>query len=250
MVRPRTVCETLLQRDLANGETWMKRLFALAAAAALGCGSNDSNNAAVSRNNPGTGTNTLKVVGSIVAHSTPTTTTPQTSFTVTVVDGTGATVNGATVTISNASVPGGVVNLTQGLAGSPYTGTVASYPSGDFRLSVVKGTDSVQGVVVGGVGMHTMNAPAQNVAVAAGQPLDVTWTTPAVAKQVNVQTRDLSGINAPDLGDFTISGAQNPARLGQRVIVTRSNEVEMAGGLAGSSLTVSYDNRVDPYNVQ
>jgi len=230
----------------------MKRIFALATAAALGCGSNTSNNAAVSRNNPGTGTNTLKVVGSIVAHSTPTTSTPQTIFTVTVVDGTGANVNGATVSISNPSVPDGVVNLTQVIAGTPYIGTVASYPSGDFRLSVVKGTDSVQGVVVGGVGMHTMNAPAQNGTAPAGQPLDVNWTTPTVAKQANIQTRDTAGtgFSVPDTGDFTIPGAQNPLRTGQRVIVTRSNEVEMAGALVGSSLTVSYDNRVDPYNVQ
>jgi hypothetical protein len=229
----------------------MKRILILAvAAAALACGSNNSSNAAISHNSPGTGTNTLKVVGVITAANLPTTTTPQTTLSVTVTDGTGATVNGATVSILNASVPDGVVNLTQSAAGNPYTATVASYPSGDFRLNVVSGTDSVQGVVVGGVGMHTINSPAQNGTVAAGQPLDVTWTTPAVAKQVSITTRDLPLTSAPDTGDFTISGAQNPLRAGQRVIVTRSNEVEAAGGLLGSSLNVSYANRIDPYTVQ
>jgi len=229
----------------------MKRILTLAAAAAaLACGSNNTSNAAVSHNNPGTGTNTLKVVGSVGAISTPTTTTPSTTFSVTVTDGAGATVNGATVTVLNSSVPDGVVNLTQATGGSTYTGTVASYPSGDFRLNVVKGTDNVQGVVVGGVGMHTINAPALNGTVTAGQPLDVTWTTPAVAKQVSIQTRDLPTTLAPDTGDFTISGAQNPARISQRVIITRNNEVEAAGGLLGSGLSVSYANRIDPYTVQ
>ena len=229
----------------------MKRILTLAAAAAaLACGSSSSNNAAVSHNSPGTGTNTLKVVGSITAANLPTTTTPQTTLSVTVTDGTGATVNGATVTVLNSSVPDGVVNLTQAAAGSAYTGTVASYPSGDFRLNVVKGTDNVQNVVLGGVGMHTINAPAQNGTVTAGQPLDVTWTTPAVAKQVSIQTRDLATTLAPDTGDFTISGAENPARISQRVIITRTNEVEAAGGLLGSALSVSYTNRIDPYTVQ
>ena len=228
----------------------MKRILTLAVAvAALACGSNNSSNAAVSHNSPGTGTNTLKV-GVITAANLPTTTTPQTTFSVTVTDGTGATVNGATVSISNASVPGGVVNLTQAAAGSPYTANVASYPSGDFRLNVVSGTDSVQGVAVGGVGVHTINSPAQNGTVPANQPLDVTWTTPAVAKQVSITTRDLALTSAPDTGDFTISAANNPVRAGQRVIVTRSNEVEAAGGLVGSSLNVSYANRIDPYTVQ
>ena len=59
----------------------MKRILTLAAAAAaLACGSNNTSNAAVSHNNPGTGTNTLKVVGSVGAISTPTTTTPSTTF--------------------------------------------------------------------------------------------------------------------------------------------------------------------------
>ncbi len=149
----------------------MKRILILAvAAAALACGSNNSSNAAVSHNSPGTGTNTLKVVGVITAANLPTVTTQQTTFSVTVTDGTGATVNGATVTIANASVPNGSVTLTQAAAGTPYTATVSSYPSGDFRLDVVNGADGVHNVVVGGVGMHTINSPAQNGTVPANQP--------------------------------------------------------------------------------
>ena len=230
----------------------MKRILTLAAAAALACGSNSSNNAATSHNNPGSGSSTLLVQGDINATQTMgATAAPQTTFSVTVKDGSGANVSAATVTVLNSSIPDGVVNLVEATAGSGrYSATVASYPTGDFHMNVVKGTDSVQGVVVGGVGMHTINAPALNGTVTAGQPLDVTWTTPAVAKQVSIQTRDLPTTLAPDTGDFTISGAQNPARIGQRVIITRTNEVEAAGGLLGSGLSVSYANRIEPYTVQ
>ena len=229
----------------------MKRILTLAAvAAALACGSNNTSNAAVSHNNPGTGTNTLKVVGSVGAISTPTTTTPSTTFSVIVTDGAGATVNGATVTVLNSSVPDGVVNLTQATGGSAYTGTVASYPSGDFRLNVVKGTDNVQGVVVGGPGMATINAPVVgSTPLPANTDLPVSWTTPAVGKQVTVSTRDMS-FTAPDTGAYTIVAAQNPPRVGQRLRVDRFNEVEAAGGQVGSRLSVMYRVAIDPFNVQ
>src|SRR5216684_4326716 len=100
----------------------MKRILTLAAAAALACGSSNSNNAATSRNNPGAGSSTLLVTGDInAALSTATPPAPQTTFSVTVKDGTGTNVSGATVTVSNGSVPGGVVNLTEAPACRPST---------------------------------------------------------------------------------------------------------------------------------
>src|SRR5438445_3652992 len=193
----------------------MKRILPLAAAAALACGSNsNSSNAAVSRNNPGTGTDTLLVKGDINATQTMgSTTAPQTTFGVTVQDGSGAIVSGATVTILNSSVPDGVVNLVETPAGSgSYSGTVASFAAGDFQMNVVKGTDSVHAVVVGGPGMATINAPALGstpLTVTANQDLPVSWTTPSVAKTVTVSTRNMQ-FSGPDLGFYTIVAAQNP----------------------------------------
>src|SRR5713226_972047 len=220
----------------------MKRILTLAAAAALACGSSNSNNAATSRNNPGAGRSTLLVTGDInAALSTATPPAPQTTFSVTVKDGTGTNVSGATVTVSNGSVPGGVVNLTEAPAASGrYSATVASFPSGDFQMNVVKGTDSVQGVVVGGPGMQTINAPAAGANVTHGTDLAISWTTPAVAKQVSVQTRDFAQVSGPDLGAFTIPAAQNPIRASQLLTIVRQNELEAAGGLTGSRLRATY----------
>jgi hypothetical protein len=226
----------------------MKRILTLAAAAALACGSTSSNNAATSRNNPGAGSSTLLVQGDINAAITGGN--PLTTFSVTVRDGAGATIGGATVTVRNSSVPDGVVNLVQAIPGTgPYTATVASFPTGDFQLNVVKGTDSVQGVVVGGPGMPTINAPVLNSTVTANTDLAVSWTTPVVAKQVTVSTRDMT-FTGPDLGAYTIVAAQNPPRAGQRVRVDRFNEVEAAGGLVGSRLNVFYRASIDPFTVQ
>ena len=44
----------------------MKRILTLAAAAALACGSTSSNNAAVSRNNPGAGSNNCNTVRQVL----------------------------------------------------------------------------------------------------------------------------------------------------------------------------------------
>ena len=227
----------------------MKRILTLAAAAAaLACGSTSSNNASTSHNNPGAGSSTLLVTGDInAAMTTGGTPAPQTTFTVTVKDGSGANFSGATVTVLNSSVPDGVVNLVETPASSGrYTGTVASFPSGDFHMNVVKGTDTVQGVVVGGPGMQAISAPPATVT--RGTDLAVSWTTPVVAKQVGVQTRDMALVSGPDLGAFTIPAAQNPVRTGQILTIIRSNEVDAAGGLTGSRLRTTY-TATATYNV-
>jgi len=221
----------------------MKRILTLAAAAAaLACGSSNSNNAATSRNNPGTGSSTLLVTGDVVAAmSTANPPAAQTTFTVTVKDGANANVSGATVTLSNASLQGGSASLTETPAASGrYTGTVAAFPSGDFTMSVVKGTDSVQGVVVGGPGMQTVNAPAASATVTHGTDLALSWTTPSVSKQVTVSTKDYGPVSGADLGALTIPAAQNPIRASQLLTIIRQNEVDAAGGLTGSRLRATY----------
>jgi len=227
----------------------MKKVLALIGAAALvACGSNGGSNAAVTHNSAGTGSSTLLVQGDVTASTVSGA--PLTTFSVTVRDGAGNTVGGATVTVSNASLTGGSISLAQAVAGTgPYVNTVASFPTGDFRLDVVKGSDTVQGVVVGGVGMQTINAPSVNSTITANTDLPVTWTTPAVAKSFTISTRDMA-FSGPDLGAYTIVAAQNPARPNQRVRIDRVNEVEAAGALFGSRLRVTYTASVDPFTVQ
>jgi hypothetical protein len=221
------------------------RFLAALAATALACG---GSNTATSHNNPGTGTSTLLVTGDITATNDGA---PATSFKVTVRDGMNNRVSGATVTISNSGLPNGSVTLVEVVTNSgTYQNAISQFPGGDFGLSVTRNTDNVQGVVVGGLGMHTINSPARNAVVPANQPLAVSWTTPSTAKQAMIQTSNFNGISMADTGSYTIAATNNPPNNSQQLQVARFNEVDIAGGLAGSRLRVTFNASVSPYVVQ
>ena len=221
----------------------MKRIVLLALVTAA-CGG--TSGTAIDRNRAGTGSSTLLVSATVTV--TNSATSPTTSLSADVSDGLGAVVTAATVTIQNAGL-GGDTALVEGSTPGHYTASKTSLPSGDFTLSVVKGTDSVQGVVVGSPGLHAINAPALNSTATANQPLDVSWTTPTTAKSVTLTTRDFN-VSAPDTGAYTIPAASNPVRTNQRLILSRFNEVDLAGGLSGSRMRVTSTVTVDPYTVQ
>ncbi len=221
------------------------RFLAALAATALACGGGT----ATSHNNAGTGTSTLLVTGDIEAAMNNGA--PATNFTVTLRDGLGNRVSAATVTISNSGLPNGSVSLVENQQGSGrYVNAIAQFPGGDFGLSVTRNTDNVQGVVVGGIGMHTINTPARNAVVPANQPLAVSWTTPSTAKQATISTSNFNGISTADTGSYTIAATNNPPNPSQQLDVSRFNEVDIAGGLAGSRLRLTFTASVNPYVVQ
>jgi len=221
------------------------RFLAALAVTALACGGG----AATSHNNAGTGTSTLLVTADIGASMTSGS--PVTNFTVTIRDGANNKVSGASVAILNTGLPNGTVPLVEAAQGSGrYVNSITQFPSGDFQLSVTRNADNVQGVVVGGIGMHTINAPARNATVPANQPLAVSWTTPSTAKQATISTSDFGGISTADTGSYTIAAANNPPNTSQALFVSRFNEVDIAGGLAGSRLRVTFTVSVDPFVVR
>lgn len=223
-------------------------LAVLALAAACG----DGTGPATSRNNPGTGSATLKVTADIDANDDPTIIGGfSTDYFVSVRNGLGNPVSGATVTISNGSFAGGKITLPETGPGSgDYLLTGNTFPSGDFQLDVVKATDNVRGVILGGPGVHNITTPLKNATVPALQPLVVRWTVPSKAASAEVETRDFGPIALPDTGAYRIAGVDNPARVDQRIRVFRFNDVTMAGGLIGSRLRVTVRKTVEPVVVQ
>lgn len=204
--------------------------------------------ASLTMNLTGSGSNTMLVIANITANDigggmfT-------TDFNVTLTDATIAPVSGATVTITNA-VLGATVLAETAMGSGIYTATATQFPGGDFQLDVVRGTDNVQGVVAQGPGVHTVTSPQINEVVTAGQPLTVTWTVPSQAKFAEIETRDFSAIELLDDGSFTIPGLDNPVNANQRIRLFRFNEVEAAGGLAGSRLQIKIRAQVEPVVVQ
>jgi hypothetical protein len=220
------------------------------AALAMLAACSSSTGPAASRNNPGTGTNTLKVTGDIEADDDATVVGGfVTVYSASVRDGAAAKVSGATVTIGNPNV--GTFTLPETATGSgDYLISDSRFPSGDFTLNVVRGTDNVKNVVLGGPAVHTITAPVKNATVPANQPLTVRWTVPSQATQAEVETRNFPNTALPDTGAYVIPGASNPPRPDQRIRVFRYNEVNIAGGLLGSRLRVKVRNTVEPVIVQ
>ncbi len=219
----------------------MKRI-AFVALAVAACGGHST---ATDRNNPGTGSGTMTVTGDINASQTATG--PLTSFSVRLRDGVGNAITGASVVIHNAQL--GDTTLVDANNTGVYVNSAASIPSADFGLTVIHNSDTVQGVVVGNPGVHTINAPTSNSTVTANQPLAVSWTTPTTAKSATISITGYSS-QAPDTGTFTIPATSNTARTNQHVDVARFNEVDIAGGFSGSRLRVTYTASVSSITVQ
>lgn len=212
---------------------------------ALGC--SDATGPAASRNEPGTGTRTMlveaEIEGQDVAGGFVT------AFDVALRDALGNPISGATVTVSNSVL--GQINLLEFSAGSgEYRASVNSFAGGDYRLSAVRGADIVQGVVVGGIAAHQISSPAANAAAVANQPMTITWTRPSEAVAADLETQDFQAQGIPDAASYIIPAGSNPARPDQRIRLWRYNEVDIAGGLFGSSLKLSIRNTVEPIVVQ
>lgn len=201
----------------------------------------------VERNDPGTGTLTLKVTADIDANDVVGGFV--TEFDVDVQDAGGNPMSGATVTITNPSL--GEITLLETSAGSgEYTAVRNSFPDGDFELNVVLGADNIQGVILGGPGIHTITAPLANATVTALQSLIVTWNSPFQAKSAEVETRDYGPVVVPDTGAAVIPSSETLARVDERIRVYRFNEVGINGGLPGSRLKVEVRQTVEPVIVQ
>ena len=218
-----------------------------AAALALVAACSDSTAPAAARNNPGTGTSTLRVVADIKASTNNGTL--RTEYSVSLRDGAGSRVSGATVTIQNRNA--GTITLAETGAGTgSYYNSRLEFPAGDFQLAVSRGTDNVQGVVLGGPGVHAITTPTTGGSSTAGQPMMVKWTVPSMAKVAVVENDDFGPFAVPDTGAFVIGGSFNPANSNQTVIVARYNEVDIAGGILGSRLRVMVEQEVRPISVQ
>ena len=211
----------------------------------IGCGGGTE--PVVERNDPGTGSLTLKVTADIDAKDVVGGFI--TDFDVKVEDAGGNPISGATVIIKNPSL--GEITLLETSAGSgKYIAVRNSFPSGDFELSVVLGSDNVQGVILGGPGVHTITAPLANDSVPSLQSLIVTWNSPSQAKSAEVETRDYGPVVVPDTGAVMVPSLENVARADQRIRIYRLNEVGINGGLPGSRLKVEVRQTVEPVIVQ
>ncbi len=226
--------------------TILRRIGVAAALLLASCG--DGTGPAADRNSGGTGSGTLSVAADVDA--TDVAGGLITDFVVEVRDALDDPVTGAAVTISNPTL--GVVTLLEAGNAGDYEATRNSFPSGDFTLNVValNGTDRVEGVVLGGPGVHTITAPLANSTVLSSEALTITWTAPSQAVSAEIETLDFGPALVPDNGTYVVSIANNVANGAQRIRVFRFNQVAIAGGLIGSRMEVEVRQTVEPVIVQ
>lgn len=223
-------------------------LVAAAAAVLIQCGDDNLTGPAFERNDPGTGTSTLRVIADIEVED-ESGGDYVTAVHVSVHTAAGAAVSGAAVLISAPGI--GTVTVPETAAGSgEYVVVQPNAPAGDIRLDVTRASDNVARVTVGWLGLHTITLPQQGAAVDETQPLMVRWTVPAMGSSAELETRDFSVEDLPDDGEYSVPVASNPPRSDQRIRVYRVNQVDLAGGVAGSLLRISVRDTVEPVIVQ
>ena len=148
---------------------------------------------------------------------------------------------GAVVTITTAQGP---VTLTENPPGL-YTGSLLGYAQ-VFRLDVDGGADFISGVQLTGPAPHTFTAPVGTVSPP-NTDLDVQWE-PAGASQAEIETNEMSPTGVEDTGLYTIPATFVVGEQGEivddEVILRRTEQVLIAGGLTGSHMDVTVENRL------
>jgi hypothetical protein len=192
---------------------------------------------------PGSGTQTLLVAASITAVESMDNATTTMDFGTDFIIGVmraGHPVAGAQVTVTS---PLGSLTLAERSPGS-YAAHQTGYAD-TYGLSIVADTDHIDGAALSGPPFHVFSAPTFGQVVMAGQPLAVAWS-PSGAQSATVQTRDYPERPIPDSGTTTVPGAAiigSPGRtVDDRVSIRRANQLALAGGAMGSTLSVSVRN--------
>jgi hypothetical protein len=214
---------------------------------ALSCSGGASPAAIVGPTDPGTGTATLTIDANVSADESTNdarvATQFGTDFTVNITKA-GAVISAATVTIGSA---GGSVTLAETATPGTYAGTQAGYHQ-TYTLDVVAGADNVRGVRLVGPAFHTISSPTEGATYPAGQPITVNWA-PGGAPEATVETRSMPETTTNDSGTFTVGAsflAGEPGRVeDERVRVRRASRTPLAGGAAGSDLSVTVRNQVE-----
>lgn len=196
---------------------------------------------------PGDGTGTLQIEGSVRAES---------RLAGAINPGDFDTEFSVDVLLNSVKVTTGSVKLTSlsgtiELAYDPnsnngrWRGTAAGYDE-VYVLDVVSGADNVLGVRVDGPDIHTFRAPLAGATVDTTMPLDVTWAREDEADSAAIRTENLDNVAIADTGSYAISPGGLKAERDQprenEIRISRTNRVIPAGGAAGSVMEVSVRN--------
>lgn len=213
---------------------------------AAACGGSDLEPGA--GDDPGTGTATLFIDGSVRADArisnarTPTEFDTELSVRITLND------QGVTDAIVKVTSISGEFALTYSGERGRWEGSAPGYDE-VYILDVTSGEHTVTGVRVDGPDIHTFTSPAPGATIDTTQPLEIRWSGDNEAESTAIRAEELDWVSIPDLGVYMLSaGAMKAEREQARtneLWLSRTNRVTPTGAVAGSELSVRIENSIE-----
>jgi hypothetical protein len=199
----------------------------------------------------GTGTSTLLVNGNASAHAQIADAKLASDFTTDVsirVSLNGQDVTTGTVTIDSRSMKKPLALTFDTQNGGEWSANVAGYDE-VYELSVVVGTDKVEGVIVDGPDIQDFTAPQAGASLDSTMANKMTWNRIAAADVTTFRVGDLDRLTIEDTGTFSIPPGSLKAEKDQAhpntLQLSRTNQVVPRGAIAGSMFSVSVENEID-----
>jgi hypothetical protein len=207
----------------------------------IGCGGTED---------PGTGTNTLKVVAELEAREQIPNASSTNDFDVTIE---------VVVTKDNLPVTNALVIVTldgdeellldEGeLLKGRYTASLVGYPT-SVELDVESGNDNVKDAMVLCPDIHSFTNPTSGQVVPAGQDLEVTWEREERADAAELESKKEGKLEIEDTGSYTLDATHFPGKPDKQeddhITLWRTQRVGLEGGVGGSELSVMVRNRVE-----
>jgi hypothetical protein len=225
--------------------TWLASTLFLGFGA-VGCGGSDLDPGA--GDDPGTGTSTLTVDGSVSANPRLSNARNagefDTEFSVRLqLNGQNVTTGTVTMTSSSGTV---VLAYSQDNNGR-WRGVAAGYDE-VYILDVDSGTDNVHDVRVDGPDIHTFTEPLAGATVDATMPLMVKWDSGQDADSAAIDAENIDRLSIPDSGSKELPAlalkSEKDKPKENQLRLTRTNRVVPAGAAGGSELSVSVENEL------
>lgn len=210
------------------------------------CGGTGSDLDPGAGNDPGTGTSTLQLEGSVRAE-------PRLSNARAALDF--DTEISVRVLLNSTPVTTGYVQVTSagGTLQLAYDGN-GSWRGGGvgydevYILDIESGTDNVVGVRVDGPDIHTFSAPLAGASIDSTMPMDMTWSRGEQADSASLRTDLLDNLEIADTGTYAMAAGTLKAERDQAqendIRLSRSNRVTPSGAVVGSVFTVSVRNEI------
>jgi hypothetical protein len=204
------------------------------------CGSGGGEFPLPNQDDPGTGSRTLAVTGSVEATEGFDNASDPNDFAVSIevlVEKGGEPARGAAVYVTSRAA---TIELREADSGT-YRGTQVGYDR-VFRLDVDAGEDFVEGVVVVGPDIHRFSAPEQGTTVPGDEDLVIAWERESPAEIARLESRSLDARTIVDSGSF-IFNHDDFDEDEERVRLRRSSRVSPEGAVSGS-FTVQIRNQI------